>query len=406
MEVRCDRCQTEQKLETARTGSSGTAVQCRDCGHVIVIGPAASDATPPPDPTDTSSEALNWLVETVHGQSMQVPDAASLHRWIIERRVTRGDKIMRDGQSWERIGDVPELVPFFEVAESAERSRRADTPAPLLVQGALLTPPPPKPVLSTIVPAPGAFPMVEEYTETKIVAMRPSRFTLPVKLVLTTLVAAVVAYPGIALLQWLVRSRAAPEQEAPSSPIIAAGAANAEAAPHVASMPPVPSVPTPPQADIEPLAATPEPEAEPEAEAESEPEEKPVPRPSRAHVRKKTRAAARAAARASRSSSASRGKQTSRSGAVLRPSPQIAAAQGYAALNRRQYPQAIELFKQALAGAPTNGTALYGLAEAHRESGHKTSALRAYRRYLQILPHGPDASSARSRLRTLEGKSR
>ena len=75
-------------------------------------------------------------------------------------------------------------------------------------------------------------------------------------------------------------------------------------------------------------------------------------------------------------------------------------------MNRRQYPQAIELFKQALAGAPTNGTALYGLAEAHRESGHKTAALRAYRRYLQILPHGPDASSARTRLRALEGKAK
>jgi len=402
MEVRCDHCQTEQKLETARTGSSGTAVQCRDCGHVIVIGPAASDATPPPDPTDTSSEALNWLVETVHGHSMQVPDAASLHRWIIERRVTRDDKVMRDGQSWERIGDVAELVPFFEVAESAERSRKADTPAPHLVQGALLTPPSPKPVLSTIMPAPGAFPMVEEYTETKIVAMRPSRFTLPVKLVLTTLVAAVVAYPGIALLQWLVRSRAEPQPEAQSAPIVAVGAANAESAPHAATATPVPSTPLPPQADIEPLAATPG----AEAEAELEPEEKPEPRPSHVRVRKKTRAAARAAARASRSAAASRGRHTSRSGAVLRPSPQIAAAQGYAALNRRQYPQAIELFKQALAGAPTNGTALYGLAEAHRESGHKTAALRAYRRYLQILPHGPDASSARTRLRALEGKAK
>ena len=80
------------------------------------------------------------------------------------------------------------------------------------------------------------------------------------------------------------------------------------------------------------------------------------------------------------------------------------AAQGYAALNRRQFPQAIRLFKQALAGNPSNGTAQFGLAEAYRETGQKVSALKAYRRYIQILPSGPDAGSARLQIRLLEGK--
>jgi len=82
------------------------------------------------------------------------------------------------------------------------------------------------------------------------------------------------------------------------------------------------------------------------------------------------------------------------------------AAQGYLALNRRQYPQAISLFKRALAGSPSNGTALFGLAEAYRASGQANPALQSYRRYVQILPLGPDAGSARFQIRTLESKKR
>jgi predicted Zn-dependent protease len=86
--------------------------------------------------------------------------------------------------------------------------------------------------------------------------------------------------------------------------------------------------------------------------------------------------------------------------------PAALAAQGYVALNHRQYPQAISLFKRALAGNPSNGTALFGLAEAYRGSGQAGQALQSYRRYVQILPLGPDAGSARFQIRTLESKKR
>jgi Flp pilus assembly protein TadD len=86
--------------------------------------------------------------------------------------------------------------------------------------------------------------------------------------------------------------------------------------------------------------------------------------------------------------------------------PAALAAQGYVALNHRQYPQAISLFKRALAGSPSNGTALFGLAEAYRGSGQASQALQSYRRYIQILPLGPDAGSARFQVRTLESKRR
>jgi cytochrome c-type biogenesis protein CcmH/NrfG len=44
------------------------------------------------------------------------------------------------------------------------------------------------------------------------------------------------------------------------------------------------------------------------------------------------------------------------------------------------------------------------LAEAYRGSGQASQALQSYRRYIQILPLGPDAGSARFQIRTLESK--
>jgi cytochrome c-type biogenesis protein CcmH/NrfG len=84
--------------------------------------------------------------------------------------------------------------------------------------------------------------------------------------------------------------------------------------------------------------------------------------------------------------------------------PQALAAQGYLALNHHQPSRAIALFKRALASNPTNGTALFGLAEAYRTSQLIALALQTYHRYVEILPSGPDAASARTHIRSLESK--
>jgi hypothetical protein len=86
--------------------------------------------------------------------------------------------------------------------------------------------------------------------------------------------------------------------------------------------------------------------------------------------------------------------------------PPSLAAQGYVALNHHQPSRAIALFKRALASNPTNGTALFGLAEAHRIAGQSAPALQAYRKYVDLLPSGPDAGSARYQIRLLENKRR
>lgn len=375
MEIRCDRCHTECKVEGTSLGAR-TSVRCGDCGNIIVLGPKTPSPDPPLAAPAPAANGREWHIETVHGRSLRAPDLATLHRWIIERRVTREDRICSDGSSWQRVGEVPDLVPFFDIVDSAERARRADTPGPMLL------PPPPavvakaSPPLAPVMLDRGAFPEVEDRTETKLLRTQSWRNSLPVKLGLTTLVTAAVAYAGIA-----VRGLFSAPAPAPTL--------------HMAVTPPpvpAPAPPPAPQITREPvglgdvaLAGT---------AAEAEPVD--VARPALARKRPRARAVA---ARPTKVASAAPAPSATASG-----SPQAAAAQGYAALNHRQYDQAIVHFRQALSGNPSNGTALFGLAEAYRESGQKAAALKVYRRYVQLLPSGPDAGSARLQIRLLEGK--
>ena len=391
MEVRCDHCQSAWKLEGAASLGSRTSVKCRDCGHIIVLVPKSpSPDQAPSRPATPTPDAAEWLVETTHGRSLRSPDLATLHRWIIERRVTRKDRISRDGQAWQRVGDVPDLVPFFDIVDSAERARRADTPGPML-----LPPPPPasaQPALSRMVLDRGASPEVEDSTETKVVRTRPSHVPLLLKLLLTVAGAALVAFAGIALYNWRFVARDPARVAVPGVP-----------APPQPASPPEPP-PAAPQPLVEETAAPdnaepPAPAVEAGAGANNH--------ASSAPSRKKSRIQARAvAARASKSGAAARRPVVAAAGGSSTGAPQAMAAQGYVALNHRQFDQAIGLFKQALAGNPANGTALFGLAEAYRETGQKAQALKCYHHYIQLLPSGPDAGSARLQIRLLEGKPR
>jgi predicted Zn finger-like uncharacterized protein len=364
MGIRCDRCQTECKVDDSSAGQSSREIQCSACGHVMIIGPKTPAPLPSsPGPGTPKPEANEWVVETVHGRRLQTGEIAALHRWI------------------------------FDITDSAERARRADTPSPKV----LPAPPPataqppttgettaggPTPARADVLPAD------DDRTETKVVPSPTLRLALPFKLALMTLTAAAVAYAGIALynLRWR-RPAQAPFQtrSVTSERIVAPAPAPAPAAPEVVTIPASPD----PQ----------EPAIEPSAEEEDESAAEPTPR-------RKARAAGRSAgARGSRSRAAAVARRSAAGNDKAGPaSPQAMAAQGYAALNRRQFPQAIRLFKQALAGNPANGTAQFGLAEAYRETGQRTSALKAYRRYIQILPSGPDAGSARLQIRLLERK--
>lgn len=378
MDVRCERCQTEYEVEDASVSDLGTEVQCSDCGHLFTVkragGQAPSASTMPVSSEGNSAPA--WQLVTTFGQTHDVRDLTQLHKWIIERRVTRNDKISPDGQSWQTLGSMAELVPFFDIVDSAERARIIDTlpVAPLTpLQPPILTPhevEPPADASKSGQAAPhllspyvlggstseslGALPQPTDVGETEMIASRPPRSSRLLGVAVMVVVAGGIGYGGIVWQRQYLRPAA----------ISLSGSAGAQAV----------------QAEIPETvgAAAPAPGAAAADETQSEGagERGKVPL-----VQPLDGAAAEE---------------------VPEPVPQSAAAHGYAALHRNEFVEAIAFFKQALGDKPGNGTALFGLAEAYRGARRLTLALQTYKRYVKGLPFGPDAGSARFHIRTLE----
>ncbi len=130
MDVRCERCQTEYELENSSVSEGGTSVQCTSCGYTFLVKRMVTGAPPPPIPeSESAPPAAEWLLETSDGQFHRFRNLTSLQKWIIERKVTRDDKISRTGQAWRRLGEIVELAPFFDVVDEADKAR-ADIPSP------------------------------------------------------------------------------------------------------------------------------------------------------------------------------------------------------------------------------------------------------------------------------------
>ena len=377
MDVRCERCQTEYEIEDARISDLGTEVQCGDCGHLFTVKRLAMQAPPPAPASADGWTDGTWRLVTRLGQTLELTDLSRLHTWIIERRVTREDRISRDGQSWQTLGQVGELAAFFDIVDSAERARTIqalESPKRLVpLQPPILIPPAQgreqkkaeRSVVGLSMPsasfAPGgraadsmgALPQAVDIGETETIRAERSRSHLLLKLALMVVVASGIGYGGIC---WQRRSL--------GPAVISSSGAAAHVDPQAASAAPATA----------PLAPAP---AVAEAGADRGDEEKPE-----------------------------KVEQADSAGAGGDQASQSLAAQGYAALGHHQYVQAIKLFHKELARSPINGTALFGLAEAYRGAGRRQHALGAYQRYLEILPHGPNAGSARFQIRSLEAKMR
>ncbi len=373
MDVRCERCQTEYEVEDSSVSDLGTEVQCSDCGHLFTVkrpatgGTSASTAAMP----GTSEGEAGWKVLTALGQTHDLRDLTQLHKWIIERRVTRDDKISRDGRAWQTLGSMSELVPFFDIVDSAERARALEAlpdPPPAPLQPRILIQPV-RPAAeakqsstagatSKLAPSAGsagdslgALPQAADAGETEMIRAEASRRGRFSKLAIMATVAAGIGYGGIVWQRHHLRPAV----------ISSSGNTDDQQAHAQAAVPP-PTVP----------AATSDEPAQ--AGDEDDHAHGPV-------VEPLDQSAAEHAARS-------------------------AAARAYVALGHRQFSLAIKLFKRELAQSPINGTALFGLAEAYRGAGLKVPALQAYRRYVEILPFGPDAGSARFQIRNLEARLR
>ena len=134
MDVRCDRCQTEYELDDASVSADGATVQCTNCGHTFVVTrPAVHTAppafvasgTPAPMPPASSQPSASWMLTTEEGKTHRFRDSTTLQKWIVERRVTRGDRVCPPGSTWRRLGELEELRPFFEVVDQADRAAAA-----------------------------------------------------------------------------------------------------------------------------------------------------------------------------------------------------------------------------------------------------------------------------------------
>src|SRR5579862_2111994 len=127
MDVRCDRCQTEYELDDASVAQGGASVQCTTCGHTFVVGRQQSGGTPPPTSQGAAggNPTPSWMLTTEEGKTHRFRDSQTLQKWVVERRVTRADRVCPPGGTWRRLSDVDELRPFFDVVAQADRAAAA-----------------------------------------------------------------------------------------------------------------------------------------------------------------------------------------------------------------------------------------------------------------------------------------
>ena len=65
------------------------------------------------------------MLTTEEGKTHRFRDSQTLQKWVVERRVTRADRVCPPGGTWRRLGDVDELRPFFDVVAQADRAAAA-----------------------------------------------------------------------------------------------------------------------------------------------------------------------------------------------------------------------------------------------------------------------------------------
>jgi len=131
MDVSCPRCKTEYELEDARVPDDGVTVKCTQCAHVFRVKKKALVMTLPVKPeeahahTELPPPAPNreWKIRQANGNVYSCRELTTLQKWIIEGKVARDDEISLTGETWKRLGNIPELASFFQVVEDAQRAR-------------------------------------------------------------------------------------------------------------------------------------------------------------------------------------------------------------------------------------------------------------------------------------------
>jgi predicted Zn finger-like uncharacterized protein len=106
MDVTCPRCQTDYEFDDALVSERGTTVKCTNCGHQFrVFRPRAGAGV-------VATPEL-WRIERRSGEPLELRSLVELQRAIRAGRVSRDDLLRRGEAAPRRVGDIPELEPFF-----------------------------------------------------------------------------------------------------------------------------------------------------------------------------------------------------------------------------------------------------------------------------------------------------
>ncbi|HXJ19662.1 MAG TPA: tetratricopeptide repeat protein [Polyangia bacterium] len=423
MDVRCDRCQTEYELDDASVTADGATVQCTTCGHTFVVMPPAPPTTfpvarmggtPAPVAGTSSNPTPSWMLTTEEGKTHRFRDSTTLQKWIVERRVTRDDRVCAPGGAWRRLGDVEELRPFFDVVDQADRAAaaarirptRPETPRASRPGPAYVSPDPEDGEVLTSESGRRPAMVTDDDLAAAGVGSRRTRILL--------IVGGFVLAAGVGYVAFRRAQASAPA----APPVAAAPAAPPVAAPQAAPAPPppapAPAAAPPPVAPAPPVTAAP-------PVAPAVPAPAPAPAAAPAAAAPGAHPPALPAAEASRPRSYERliadgdhalengqtGKAQKLYDEALRMQPNgVAAMTGsaYVLLDRQKPLAAIDLFKRALGTSPGFSQALFGLGEAYRLEGQPVQAVAAYKRYLEAAPGGADAPAARRQIRELESQ--
>lgn len=139
MDVGCPSCKTEYELEDARVPDGGLTVKCTSCGHVFRVKRKSLAVTMPATPHEAGGAVAvqraragvlpppppprEWKVRQPTGNLYVCRELTTLQKWIIEGKVTRHDEISLTGDTWKRLGNIPELASFFQIVDDAAKGR-------------------------------------------------------------------------------------------------------------------------------------------------------------------------------------------------------------------------------------------------------------------------------------------
>jgi predicted Zn finger-like uncharacterized protein len=120
MDVTCDNCKAEYDFDDTLLGDKGTTVKCSKCGHVFRVLPPRREP---------QRSALKVRFRDGHVES--VASLRELQQRIQAGTVGMDDELGRDGFTFRRLGDVPELKNFFvRPGPSSGSVPNAGTPTP------------------------------------------------------------------------------------------------------------------------------------------------------------------------------------------------------------------------------------------------------------------------------------